>query len=529
MTEQLLIDVIPFQYQILEEGDGSKRMKVKGVFQREGVQNENGRIYPNGLFGKKLKEQKVRDRLDNRGMFGELDHPSSGKTSLQRVSHIITGVDIQDDGTIIGEAEILDTPNGKILQELFKGGTRVGISSRGTGSLGRDKPIVQDDYKLETWDFVANPSTAGAFPAVLSESIEFSPVEAVSKLEEISNYLKGLDLEDLEEKETAELVEMSLKLEEHRCALMSIENTDGLDAEGTKDVVSILREEISQANELIQPKIPYGTEECKNISEGGNTMPKEKENGTLDNKVINENVELLQEQMAAIVEDKSTLNEIQGKYNASVAVIDEMKNRFREMAESYNALEEELGASEAIIEELTTRLEERVEEGSAEVAEGLEEQEKQIESLSEYAEQLEGALEDITEKYNASVDVLESVLEKGNEAQITSYLEGILEDHPHAEFLKPILEQCQSQEEMVQTLNLLEGYREALGSPVVSGRGMDLEPLPTGGSRYLYEGQEGDGDSLDFNEDDESWLMEDVQDNSSAVLARKVIKKHGWR
>lgn len=160
-----LIEVMPFSYQILESANG--RFRVEGVFQRSDVENANKRIYPRSIWERELKEPRVTESLANRAMFGELDHPSDGKTSLKRVSHIVTGLNLQDDGSVVGVAEVLNTPNGQILKTLFESGAQVGISSRGSGSV--QNGTVQEDFKLSTFDFVARPSTPGALPRPAGE------------------------------------------------------------------------------------------------------------------------------------------------------------------------------------------------------------------------------------------------------------------------------------------------------------------------------------------------------------------------
>lgn len=171
MLEQLIEDVIPFEY-TLEESASSGNLLVKGVFQRADVLNENNRVYPRGLWEKTLANDRILDSINNRAMFGETDHPSTGKTALSRVSHLVTNLNLIDNGDVIGEAEILDTPNGKILKTLFESGTRVGISSRGSGSVqtrADGAKQVQEDFKLSTFDFVARPSTLGALPQVAAK------------------------------------------------------------------------------------------------------------------------------------------------------------------------------------------------------------------------------------------------------------------------------------------------------------------------------------------------------------------------
>src|ERR1035438_3175569 len=173
----ILYEVTPFKAHIVEaitDGPNKGRMVVEGVFQASDKKNANGRIYPRSLWEKILKNEATNKAIEERRMFGELDHPQDGKWLLTRAAHIVTGMSMNDSGEILGRAEILDTPNGKILQELFSAGATVGISSRGSGSVKRsgEGEVVQEDYKLETYDFVANPSTFGAFPKLVSENVE---------------------------------------------------------------------------------------------------------------------------------------------------------------------------------------------------------------------------------------------------------------------------------------------------------------------------------------------------------------------
>lgn len=158
----------------LTEGVGGKLM-AKGLFGICGVPTANGRIYPKKLIEREIK--RLDERMRNRQVMGELDHPDSGKTSLMRVSHIITRLSLDGDN-VMGEAEILPTPNGKILRALVEAGVRVGVSSRGFGSTKatQEGDEVGEDFALNTYDFVADPSVRTALPRIYQESVE-APVE----------------------------------------------------------------------------------------------------------------------------------------------------------------------------------------------------------------------------------------------------------------------------------------------------------------------------------------------------------------
>tara|TARA_R110001599_G_scaffold44750_1_gene132953 strand:- start:577 stop:1179 length:603 start_codon:yes stop_codon:yes gene_type:complete len=165
----LLRDFNEFQpLQILSEGKNSKTMKVRGIFSEAEKKNGNGRIYE-----KKLLEREVRNlqpQIAERRLCGELDHPNDEVVHLANVSHIITNLQMEGNN-LVGEAEFLDTPSGRILQELAKAGVRIGISSRATGSVEHDMKedayMVQDNLRMITWDMVADPSCQNAFPQLV--------------------------------------------------------------------------------------------------------------------------------------------------------------------------------------------------------------------------------------------------------------------------------------------------------------------------------------------------------------------------
>jgi len=165
----LLEDVFIIEnLQVINEGKTGP-MRVRGVFQRADEENNNGRIYPKALLEREIT--KLCESMKGRRLMGELDHPQHDSVKLSNVSHLITKLDVKGN-EIIGEAEILDTPMGKVAKALIEGGVQVGISSRGMGTLseGQDgKRYVNEDFRLITWDLVADPSTRGAFPS-LSES-----------------------------------------------------------------------------------------------------------------------------------------------------------------------------------------------------------------------------------------------------------------------------------------------------------------------------------------------------------------------
>ena len=190
---QLLQDVFIIEnLQVLTEGKGNDTMKIKGVFGRCNEKNNNGRIYPTNVLEGQL--QKVQPLIAERRLCGELDHPQNDTVKLSNASHLITKLDMKGD-ELIGEAEILKTPAGLTAKALVEGGVKIGISSRGMGTLSEDakgNKIVNEDFRLVTFDLVADPSTRGAFPG-LSESTQSQFArESQSKLEKESNFVTML-------------------------------------------------------------------------------------------------------------------------------------------------------------------------------------------------------------------------------------------------------------------------------------------------------------------------------------------------
>ena len=165
----LLIETNLFEGKVNEDSSG--RTVVKGVLQRAGAENQNGRVYPREILEREVK--KYETLIKERRALGELDHPDSSVINLKNVSHNIREVHWEGDD-VVGTVEILPTPSGNILKELLRAGILLGISSRGMGStkpMEGNKLLVGEDFELIGWDFVSNPSTHGAFMTPMNESV----------------------------------------------------------------------------------------------------------------------------------------------------------------------------------------------------------------------------------------------------------------------------------------------------------------------------------------------------------------------
>lgn len=165
---ELLIETRLFEGRIQEDQNGV--VLVKGILQRAGAENQNGRVYPKPILMREAK--KYETLIKERRALGELDHPDSSVINLKNVSHNIREIHWEGDD-LCGTVEILATPSGNILKELLRAGILLGISSRGMGStkqLSGGSVEVNEDFELLGWDFVSNPSTHGAFMTPLTEN-----------------------------------------------------------------------------------------------------------------------------------------------------------------------------------------------------------------------------------------------------------------------------------------------------------------------------------------------------------------------
>ncbi len=195
MNKQLLVDVRPFDIsrkkinESIKENDG--RLIVKGVLQRAESKNQNGRVYPREVLLKEVAKY-LENQVTERRALGELDHPESSVVNLNNASHNIIEMHWKGDD-LMGTVEVLSTPAGNILKELFRSGIKLGISSRGLGSVepieekeeGEDTVEVQPDFELIAFDFVSNPSTHGAFMRPVNESVKHQTPE--NNIERIVN------------------------------------------------------------------------------------------------------------------------------------------------------------------------------------------------------------------------------------------------------------------------------------------------------------------------------------------------------
>ncbi len=156
------------------EGTDKKEQYIKGIFMQADLKNQNGRVYPFSVLRREVKKFNKTYVKEGRAL-GELGHPMGPVINLDRVSHVIKEL-VEDGKNFIGKAKVMDTPNGKIVKSFISEGVKLGVSSRGMGSIKTNRKgvnEVQKDFVLSTVDIVADPSAPDAFVNGIMEGKEF--------------------------------------------------------------------------------------------------------------------------------------------------------------------------------------------------------------------------------------------------------------------------------------------------------------------------------------------------------------------
>ena len=191
------------EIEYLSEGKG-KEQYIKGIFMQSDIKNQNGRVYPHAVLQKEVKNFNTKYVNEGRAL-GELGHPMGPVINLDRVSHVIKEL-VEDGKNFVGKAKVMDTPNGKIVKNFISEGVKLGVSSRGMGSLKANKKgvnEVQGDFVLSTVDIVADPSAPDAFVNGIMEGKEWVWENGVIKEQDIDAMKKTImnaKMKELEQK-----------------------------------------------------------------------------------------------------------------------------------------------------------------------------------------------------------------------------------------------------------------------------------------------------------------------------------------
>ena len=205
---KLISEEISNAEMLVEETNGKKNYKIKGVFLQSDIKNRNGRIYENDILTKEVKRYNE-EFINKKRAFGELGHPDGPTVNLERVSHMITKLE-PEGKNFIGEAKIMDTPYGKIVKGLIDEGAQLGVSSRGMGSLVTKNGanyVGKDFYLATAADIVADPSAPDAFVEGIMENKEWVWDNGVIKAQDIEEYK-----EHIKEAKRLKLAEAKVKV-----------------------------------------------------------------------------------------------------------------------------------------------------------------------------------------------------------------------------------------------------------------------------------------------------------------------------
>jgi len=492
--DNLLIDTIPLVLE-LHEGTGNDTGKTfaRGVFARAEAPTANGRVYPGRLWERETA--KLRQKMEQRSLFGLLDHPVDGKTALSYpgASHLVTKLNYNG-SEVVGEAEILPTPNGQILKTLIEAGAMVGISSRGVGSTQRSvdgKQMVQDDYQLLSFDFVADPAAATAWPKFTAEDQEINGnPEGVTIMTMTKEQLQT-EYPDLIKEIVAEAMKSHVSPEELEAQLAAKQ------AEIEANLVSMVSEQREMAVEQAR------SEALSDPQTAGATLVVESMVTLLRPYLLDEHVEqLVKSKDAKIKQLGEDLEAERGKNATSQETLNELLLKLEDVSRRYymarglNMLEdnEVTGRIFSLMgdpsrfndtDEFKTAFQAAVKQAQADHVRAKEEN-TEIARLKEENERL-------TNARNKAIQI-------GEALGARAYAERRLNGHPHAPALRQVMEdQNPANQQAVDALiESWEGNHDV--SPqfadIYSSLGGDPPDDLTGGLSHLQEGLEDIGDGV---------------------------------
>lgn len=447
MSKTSLIETQPFKYKIVEVSEAKKRegvlMNLEGTFQRADTKNANDRVYPKSLWNKILKDEDTKERIENRRMVGELDHPASGNSSGHRVSHVITSHDLQSDGVVHGTLEVLDTPAGRIAETLFRAGVGLGISSRGDGSIERkgDKSEVQDDFRLETYDLVLKPSTPGAYPQI---------VESEEKAKEnqllIANAVEGL---------VEKTVDINVLLECHKIV-------SGLDSDSRcAKLLEAIKSKLTVTGESKDGNKPTEDDRTVNeeidMSDGANKSP-----GSVPS-LSPESIAFIEKQIA------SGIAEAVGKKDQD---INKLNARVVELTTEQASATKKLGAAEKLIEEFQRKVTDLTESQSTDT-DLRKRYDAATKIIDEAVTRLQG-MGEMKRRLEAATQLLGTSIGRHKEEAVAKATDEILSDvhESVAKRLRPMLKECTTPGAVKKRFDELSSLVESVNTR------QTREPLP---------------------------------------------------
>lgn len=441
---QPLIEQHLFEYTANRENmrDGVLAV-VGGVGQRSDEKNANGRIYSRALWERILPT--VQERIKCREMVGELDHPQ-GEGSAKQISHLMTEARLEPSGDVYVEYEVLDTPQGRILDSLLRADVKIGISSRGEGELvnrsGQDY-VDEESYVLDTFDNVINPSTRGAYPALIAQREErekntaalLATMESMCTPDTPPKVLSGVQ----------RIVE-SIETEDHQDRKHQL---------------------LTSIHEAITP--PAKGEDEPNSVQESKDMDKE----LLEKLKTDTSVLTMVESMA-----KEQASKIVGKYRER---LEARTTQVADLTDRVNAANKKVAAANKVCEALQTKVQtgqtQKVSESKLQAAYNVIHERYQVacriieEQLPIIAEH--GTLQ---ERHEAACHIIEGDYQIFKEAEIKSFVEAKLEGNPAAEQIAEMCEGVQSVQEAEKIIDNATKLAESASKPPT--RRNRREPLP---------------------------------------------------
>ena len=362
--------------------DDKGKFIVAGQFSKADLRNENGRVYRRSMWENVLKRPYIVDALKKRKMLGELGHPDKIETTPINVSHIVTNLELKPDGEIYGEAEILDTPSGRVLRTLYEAGVTMGISSRGYLPEGSnlfaegEDLIVPDDYELVTFDFVIDPSSQGACPTVqesVKQELNTILTESRDKLNsDMISYIEGINVIKESKDSSGKIMSESSDKKADKVIYSKREVKTSMNDKYTdklEGVVGELKKRYLTAESVIQDFVQErenADKMLKGVTDRYLTAEQAVE-GLRDYSLKLE--ETVDEVVSLYRTSEKVIANLRDRCNVSQSVIEDLRNRYtlsesviKELAKSYkvaesivNVLRDRYTLSEAVIKEITGR------------------------------------------------------------------------------------------------------------------------------------------------------------------------------
>jgi hypothetical protein len=431
----------------LTESAGGKKvlLTLEGVFQRGDTKNANNRIYPDSIWKKVLeKDGKWLKAIGEGDMLGEADHPKDGDTLLSRVACVVTDLrrDENDNKAILGRISVFDTAAGRNLKAIHEGGGRLGVSSRGQGSVVRmdGSDVVQEDFDLQTWDIVYNPSTPGAYPNEVVEQLQTARRAMGEKpglTEQVTKVSKNRpnSWTSILEALTVHKVDTSKPLHE---AMADVRTAYRENAVTEGPLTDVEREALSfYVNASFQGSASTGA---------GNHVARI---------TIGENVTTIRarspEELKARIAEHLPETPVAVEIDRSEAIYEECAARFGPL------LDAQLEKAAAALEEAR-----QAKAGTTEISARLAAAKSLIEQFANRTRSAEGDISEVKSEVSAAEQLIEAMAEEFLAEGLTSAVAAIAATHPDLEDLPVALSRTSSLREAVEVTKKMKDNRSSL-------------------------------------------------------------------